>query len=102
MSKENKQKTVLAQLQGVQLEVLEPQDRAISEENGNIQISAGSTAFNWYDKMDEELQKEWEDLESGNEKVADGQQEAMDTLQVKGKIIPRESLQGVRVGSAGG
>ncbi len=102
LSKENKRKAALAKLQGVQLEVLEPQDRAISEDNGNIQISAGSTVVNWYDKMDEDLQKEWEDLESGNEKVADGQQESIDTLQINGKIVSRESLQGVRVGSAGG
>lgn len=102
VSKENEQKANVARLQGVELEVLEPQAGTISEDNGNIQISSGSSVWNWYDKMDEDLQKEWQDLESGNEQVADGQQDPTDTLQINGKVVSRETLQGVRVGSAGG
>ena len=102
ISRENKRKAQLARLQGVQLEVLEPKDGTVSDDNGNVQISSGSSSLNWHNKMDDDLQKEWEDMESGNEQVADGQQESIDTIQVNGKVVPRESLQGVRVGSAGG
>jgi len=100
ISEENKRKARLASQAGVQLEVLEAQD-TVSDDNGNIRISAGSTT-NWYSKMDEDLQKEWEDMESGNEKMADGQQGTSDTVQIDGKIVSRDALQGVRVGSAGG
>jgi hypothetical protein len=39
---ENEQKATLAKKQGVELEVLEPQDSGVFEENGNIQITAGT------------------------------------------------------------
>lgn len=100
----NEKKAALAKTLGVELEVLEPIDMgAVSEENGNIQIKAGSTT-NWYSQVDEELQEEWNALESGSEeaKAADGQTETPDTVEVNGKIVARDTLQGVRVGSAGG
>ena len=102
---ENKQKSEQARLQGVDLEVLEaqPQD-SVSDENGNLKIRPGSGSELWYNKMDEDLQDEWEALERGNDDVvaADGQQESTDTVQVNGKIVSKDALQGVRVGSAGG
>lgn len=98
---ENKQKSVLAQQQGVSLEVLEPVESGLLEDGGNIQIRAGSGAMNWYNKMDEDLQEEWEKMESGNEEGT-GPGEEMDTMQVDGKVVTRDALQGVRVGSAGG
>jgi hypothetical protein len=101
ISKENEQKLKLAELSGVQLDFLEADD-TIFEENGNIQISAGSSGANWYNQLDEDLQKEWEDLESNHEEMADGQAGMSDTIQVNGKLVSRKALQGVRVGSAGG
>jgi len=100
---ENKKKAALAQTQGVDLEVLDPVDTAISDDNGNIQIKA-ATAANWYNQVDEELKEEWDALESGKEdaKAADGQDDTPDTIEVDGKIVSRDTLQGVRVGSAGG
>ncbi|CAJ1952380.1 unnamed protein product [Cylindrotheca closterium] len=100
---ENQRKAALAQTQGVDMEVLEPVDTGVADDNGNIQIKAGSTS-NWYNQVDEELQEEWKALESGSEgvKVADGQNEAPETVEVDGKIVTRDTLQGVRVGSAGG
>jgi transcription-repair coupling factor (superfamily II helicase) len=100
---ENVRKANLAKRQGVELEVLEAQDSGIVEDNGNIRISAGSTSPGYFDKMDEDLQQEWEDMESGNEKIADGGKgQTPDTVEVNGKIVSRDALQGVRVGSAGG
>lgn len=101
---ENIKKAELAQSQGVELEVLDPVDKGVTEDNGNIQIKAGSTAGNWYQQVDEELKDEWDALESGSEEVkaADGQADTPDTIQVDGKIVARDTLQGVRVGSAGG
>ncbi|KAL3926684.1 MAG: hypothetical protein SGBAC_013374 [Bacillariaceae sp.] len=101
---ENVKKAELAQSQGVELEVLDPVDNGVTEDNGNIQIKAGSTAGNWYQQVDEELKDEWDALESGSEdvKAADGQADTPDTVQVDGKIVARDTLQGVRVGSAGG
>jgi len=103
VAKENEAKAALAETQGVALEVLEPVEKSVSEENGNIQIKAGSTTA-WYDQVDEELREEWDALEGGkgDPKVADGQDETPDTVQVNGKIVSRDTLQGVRVGSAGG
>ena len=103
IAKENDQKAIQARQQGVELEVLEaPDTTAVWEENGNIQITAGSTSNDWYNKVDEDLQQEWEAMESGNDKVADGQQDSTDVVEVDGKIVSRDALQGVRVGSAGG
>lgn len=103
---ENKQKTEQAKIQGVDLEVLEAQETTVTEDNGNIQIKAGSASSSelWYNKMDEDLQEEWEAMEAGNEDIvaADGQQETTDTVQIDGKIVSKDTLQGVRVGSAGG
>lgn len=101
ISKENERKLKLAEMTGVQLDFLDAQD-SVLDDNGNVQISVGSTSSNWYNKMDQDLEKEWEDLESGNEMRADGQAGPADTIQVDGKIVSRDTLQGVRVGSAGG
>lgn len=99
---DNKKKAVLAQMQGVSMEVLDPHDSVV-EENVNIQIKAGSSSL-WYNKVDEDLQEEWEALEKGNEEIkgADGQEESSSTVEVNGKIVSKDTLQGVRVGSAGG
>lgn len=104
VSIENQRKAALAQKQGVELEVLEPADTGmVSEDNGNIQIRAGSSK-NWFSQVDSELQEEWDALESGKEgaKAADGQSDTPEAVQVNGKIVSRDALQGVRVGSAGG
>jgi hypothetical protein len=99
---ENKKKAALALMLGVSMEVLDAPDTA-SEQNGNIQIKAGSSSL-WYNKVDEDLQEEWEALEKGNKDIKrdDGQEESAATVEVNGKIVSKDTLQGVRVGSAGG
>jgi transcription-repair coupling factor len=103
IAEENLAKALMAQRQGVQLEVLDPQENGGWDENGNIKIvSASASASNHYfNEVDKDLEKEWHALETGND-VADGQQQAVDTVQINGKIVSRDTLQGVRVGSAGG
>jgi transcription-repair coupling factor (superfamily II helicase) len=102
IAKENEKKSILAQEQGVVFEVLEAQE-TVSDDNGNIQIKSGSSEL-WYNKVDEDLQEEWERLESGNDelKSADGEEESTDTMEVNGKIVSKDTMNGVRVGSAGG
>jgi hypothetical protein len=94
----------LAAQSGVQLQVLDPMDNALGgtvyDENGDIQISGGSKgAKAWYAEMDEELQQEWNALVEGEAGMAI--EDA--AIQMKnGKLVKRDSIQGVRVGSAGG
>ena len=117
IASENQRKAQLASQSGVELEVLEPQDMGITEDNGNIQIVSASAIAEanskalFFNKFDDDLQQEWEAMERGNdetddegkrENLAEGQQELADTVQVNGKIVSRDTLQGVRVGSAGG
>ena len=101
ISKENEEKLRLAEISGVRLDFLEA-DETVVEENGNVQITVGSSSVNWYNQMDDDLEKEWEELESSNEETTGGQVRPSDTIQVNGKVVSRETLQGVRVGSAGG
>ena len=115
IAKENKAKQQLAAQQGVFLELLEAQERGIWDDDGSVQVksSASSLASNfWYNQIDDDLQAEWENLERGNEEAeaaaaaaasaAVGKRGITDTVSVNGKIVSRDSLQGVRVGSAGG
>ena len=109
IAEDNRRKAELARKQGVQLEVLEPLEGSIDEENGNlnIQIGSGKKSRNfWFEKLDKELQVEWNAMEEGNEKAdennGDAKNAVIDTVQVDGKMVSRDSLAGVRVGSAGG
>ena len=115
------------------MQVLEPKDSLDSgsgnsffEDNGNVQISAGSKG--WFAEMDEDIQAEWRELtlsSSSSDKDGDDNNDndddndddhdhgqstttALDAaLDVTmddstGKIVARDALAGVRVGSAGG
>lgn len=124
---ENDRKAALAALQGIHMQVLEPKDslyggggNSFFEDNGNVQISAGSKG--WFTEMDEDIQAEWRELtlssSSSSDKDGDdsenddddddGQSTGLDAaLDVTmddstGKIVARDALAGVRVGSAGG
>jgi hypothetical protein len=115
---ENQEKAKIAQLQGVQLEILEPSDKSSSDraifEDGDIQIRIGSgQGKEWYHEMDEDLKQEWDALGGGGggsdvDPAADGTDfefadgVGFDTVEVDGKIVARDTLKGVRVGSAGG
>lgn len=85
------------------MEMLDPMDNmdgtTVYEENGNVQISGASSEMTnkaWYAEMDEELQQEWNALVGSKENEEPA-------VQMKdGKLVNRETMQGVRVGSAGG
>jgi transcription-repair coupling factor (superfamily II helicase) len=126
LKKENEMKADAARGDGIVIDFLEvPEvDRsAVWDEDGTIQIKAGSSKAGdaWYSQMDEELKEEWEGLQGsagppskdGDDTSADGDEEDDDgddddspgspnTVAVNGKIVSREALKGVRVGSAGG
>ena len=110
---------------GVEFQFLEPKEYdssgsgigGVFEDSGNVRISAGSAkGGSWFAEMDEELKDEWKALTMGdaspnyyddNEDVDGDEGNAAGDLDVKldeasGKIVPREALAGVRVGSAGG
>eukprot|EP00538_Stauroneis_constricta_P012649 CAMPEP_0119564576 /NCGR_PEP_ID=MMETSP1352-20130426/27431_1 /TAXON_ID=265584 /ORGANISM="Stauroneis constricta, Strain CCMP1120" /LENGTH=1119 /DNA_ID=CAMNT_0007613347 /DNA_START=116 /DNA_END=3475 /DNA_ORIENTATION=+ len=105
INEENSVKKSLANQAGIQFEILAPQESSVYDEDGDIKIIGGSSkkGGQWYNKVDKDLEQEWEELESENEgDVADGQSSKTDTVTVNGKIVARDTLQGVRVGSAGG
>lgn len=110
---ENERKAKMAQLQGVQLEILDLTEKPRTErvfEEGDIQIRLGSESREWHHEMDEDLKKEWKALEGdGTDFAADGtnyeffaNEDGLETVEVDGKIVARDTLKGVRVGSAGG
>jgi transcription-repair coupling factor (superfamily II helicase) len=126
IDKENQIKAMVARQQhGVELEILDLPDSvdggSVFDDNGNVQIKAGSSGGKkWYDEMDEDLKQEWEAMEGGttvgpayqdgDELDYDGDDDddddqastSADTIEVNGKIVSRDTLKGVRVGSAGG
>jgi transcription-repair coupling factor (superfamily II helicase) len=109
IDEENELKSKIArQQQGIELEILEPPDEtgSVFEDNGNIKIQGASAKAGWYAEMDEELKNEWEALEDDSVSKAsdysDGSRGIPSTVTVNGKIVPRDALKGVRVGSAGG
>jgi transcription-repair coupling factor (superfamily II helicase) len=76
-------------------------------------IQAGSVKQRetWYAEMDDDLKQEWEAMEGvttiketgGSENGDDNDVNGVSsTVSINGKIISREALKGVRVGSAGG
>jgi len=92
----------------VSLELLDPLDNleatgnTVYDETGNIQIKGGSGQSSlWYAEVDEELQQEWNALVG----TANNETNQVENVKVQvsgGKVINKESLHGVRVGSAGG
>ena len=112
IDKENAFKSMLAKQQGVEMEVLEAPEGGdgsfFDVDGGNIQIKSGTGGTKWYDGMDEELKQEWaamdgKDNDSEGDDEPDGEESAItDTVAINGKIVSRETMKGVRVGSAGG
>ena len=117
IDKENQLKATLAKNQGVDMEVLEaPQSDGgfFDASSSEISISGFGGGKNWYDNLDEDLKQEWaamggndrdnssiEDEESSKDQ--DESSSAIDdTVAIDGKIVSRDRLKGVRVGSAGG
>ena len=109
------QKAKLAKEQGVELELLAtPVDSASLWESDNLQIKAGSGLYGADDGdlADEDLAEEWKALTENDDdtqlRTQDHLQNILeDVVQQKQKdgnrkLVPRDALQGVRVGSAGG
>jgi transcription-repair coupling factor (superfamily II helicase) len=113
IDKENEIKAMIArQQQGVELEIIEPPDEtgSVFDYNDNVKIQSASAKAedSWYAEMDQDLKQEWEAMEgitsiggNGDDAVS-GMNGVSSILNVDGKIVPREALKGVRVGSAGG
>lgn len=91
---ENEVKSTLARQTGITLELLEPKDDkgAYDEPDGGLRVALGVGASNWFKEVDEELKQEWTEMGA----------RGTDTQVVDGKIVSRDALKGVRVGSAGG
>lgn len=101
---ENARKQQMAAASGVELELLEPEDseemvrrrqrrRMKQAENDRIQVpeTAGRSS-SYFEELDHDLAEEWEDNMGSSS----------DTTFVDGKLISRDALKGIRVGSAGG
>jgi len=115
IDKENTFKSLLAKQQGVEMEILEapePDGSFFDNDSGDIQIRPGS-GKSWHDNMDEDLKQEWAAMggndnagsSEGGEEESDYNEEPSvidDTVAIGGKIVSRDTLKGVRVGSAGG
>jgi CarD-like/TRCF domain len=105
---ENDRKAEIAQGQGVQMEILEPSEDYLNDlayqEDGDVHIKFGSgQGKEWYHEMDEDLKQEWEALEGGDvDPNGYSDEDRFDTVEVNGKYVVRDTLKGVRVGSAGG
>lgn len=109
------QKAALAQEMGVAMEVLEPRAEVDSSSgwDDNVQISGGSASSTfWYSELDDDLADEWNALTGGNATstpaaaaaVAAATRARDDVVREErsGKMVARDALAGVRVGSAGG
>ena len=93
------------------MEVLDPLDR-IDESamfDGDVSVVLGSNNDRpkgaSYAEMDQELQEEWNALVGGDPETNDDAAAEMEDAAVQmknGKLVKRDSIQGVRVGSAGG
>jgi transcription-repair coupling factor (superfamily II helicase) len=119
--KDNRAKMRLAESLGVQFTVLSGPAPPTSgakyrDETGTLALQAGGTvsSSSWFAEMDQELAEEWKELtmnddiseisDGGDESAVDspleGPGSALETRD--GKLVPRDAVSGVRVGSAGG
>eukprot|EP00535_Pseudo-nitzschia_heimii_P007971 CAMPEP_0197177938 /NCGR_PEP_ID=MMETSP1423-20130617/3368_1 /TAXON_ID=476441 /ORGANISM="Pseudo-nitzschia heimii, Strain UNC1101" /LENGTH=1146 /DNA_ID=CAMNT_0042627565 /DNA_START=145 /DNA_END=3585 /DNA_ORIENTATION=+ len=113
INRENKFKSELAKQQGVDMEILEAPDSdgGFFDDDGTVNIRQ-HVGKSWYSNMDEDLKQEWVAMgdgvsatsQGGDEDIEENTEPAVtdDTVAVDGKIVSRETLKGVRVGSAGG
>lgn len=93
-SAENEVKATLARETGITLELLEPKDdRGVYDEpEGGLRVASANGPTDWFKEIDEDLKQEWTEMGA----------RGTDTQLVDGKIVSRDALKGVRVGSAGG
>lgn len=100
------QKAALAAEMGVALEVLEPREELESSStvwDDNVQISGGSARSTfWYSELDEDLAEEWKALTGNNDTTPVHPADDVVREERSGKMVARDALAGVRVGSAGG
>ena len=111
IDRENKYKSELAKQQGVDMEILEAPDSdgGFFDDDKSVTITNGKS---WHDNMDEDLKQEWVAMGDGLSATSQGGDEDVDakmessvtddTAAIDGKIVSRDTLKGVRVGSAGG
>jgi hypothetical protein len=99
----------MAAATGVIMELLEPLDRCdtttvYEDKNGNVQIKPGSGQLpsSWFAEVDEELQQEWDALMGNNDGDTGRPLEDAKLSLKNGQVVNRETMHGVRVGSAGG
>ncbi|GAX20856.1 transcription-repair coupling factor [Fistulifera solaris] len=92
---EHELKASMAALSGVEYSVLEARETGsrVFDEGGNVHITAGSKS--WFAEVDDELENEWQTL-TGDQGLD------VQVDDTSGKIVTRDALAGVRVGSAGG
>ncbi len=122
IDKENEFKATLAKSQGVDLEVLEaPESDGSFFDTSSDTVHMIRSGKSWFESLDEDLKQEWaamgddkvkSDMESNDDDDDDEEEEEEpdsllssatdDTAAVDGKIVSRDTLKGVRVGSAGG
>ena len=120
IDKENEFKTTLAKSQGVDLEVLEaPESDGSFFDTSSDTVTMIRSGKSWFESLDADLKQEWaamgddkakSDMESNDDDDDDEEEEpdsllasaTDDTAAVDGKIVSRDTLKGVRVGSAGG
>lgn len=120
IDKENEFKAKVAKQQGIDMEMLEAKESDGSffdTDNEGMTKSMNRFGKSWHQSMDDELKEEWaamgegrsESLEGVGEDDSDDEEEEKDTssitddtVAVDGKIVTRDALKGVRVGSAGG
>ena len=97
IAQENERKAKAASEQGVSLEMLDPVDSAGDVTAGGVDgFNIKGRSRSWFDDVDKELRQEMDQLG-----VANGDSEGGPTM-IDGKVMSRDKLQGVRVGSAGG
>jgi transcription-repair coupling factor (superfamily II helicase) len=120
IDKENKFKSILAKQQGVDMEILEAPESDggfFDSDSENVEIRQ-KYGKSWYDNMDDDLKQEWaamgdggsvgndDEVDSEGDNSDDDEAEEPsatdDTVAVDGRIVSRDTLKGVRVGSAGG
>jgi len=118
IEKDNQQKAALAASKGVAFEVLAPREDDLSGPGQNDRISVGSglQTKSWFSNLDEDLKSEWEALTANDAAATDSENSddgeksdqdgsGADEVAVDdstGKLVARDALAGVRVGSAGG
>lgn len=106
---ENARKAKSAAAAGVVLEMLAPSDEAAA----GADDASGESSFNsavsiksrkkgsWFDEVDKDIDKEMSEIGGVGNIGGEGDEDGGPTL-VDGKIVSRDRLQGIRVGSAGG